>query len=331
MDKVGSSNDDVFEIFDQGAAWVVRLSSPECEEKDHKDFEAWLSESSENPRRFAIAQHRHMLASKLSNDELFRTQLKRARDADAEGNTRSRNGRRAWWASAAVAVLAIAIVLPIIDRFYIDVHETRFNTHVGEIRIARLDDGSSVRIDTDTEIIVRYSRKERNVEVVRGRAQFDVAPDARLFAVRAADIVARDIGTVFDVSRIDDEIAVALFDGEVIVEQIGQRNAIAKLVPGQMLKKRGDERPALSNFDVNAGRGWVEGNIFVNQQRLDKFISEVNRYSKTKLTIANPEDGAMLISGRYPTDDIDSVLKSLEHGWGLHADRSDPHEIVLKK
>src|SRR3546814_12347546 len=63
-----------------------------------------------------------------------------------------------------------------------------------------LEDGSRVRLDTNSALVVRYSRKHRDVVLERGRAQFDVAhAPQRPFTVHAGPGTVRAVGTQFQV------------------------------------------------------------------------------------------------------------------------------------
>jgi transmembrane sensor len=53
------------------------------------------------------------------------------------------------------------------------------STERGEIRLAPLKDGSTVLLNTQTRIRVRYSEGERRVTLLKGEAYFSVARDEK--------------------------------------------------------------------------------------------------------------------------------------------------------
>ena len=82
----------------------------------------------------------------------------------------------------------------------------------------QLPDGSTLYLNTDSTVTVRYSGHERMVEVVRGQALFQVTHDtARRFRVQAGEAGAIAVGTRFDVYRQDSATLVTVAEGQVAV------------------------------------------------------------------------------------------------------------------
>src|SRR4030095_4761575 len=72
-------------------------------------------------------------------------------------------------ALAAASVAGIAIYLR---------SGTTYATEIGEQRDVALEDGTRVRLDTDSEIRVSMNDERRHVQLRRGRAHFAVAADS---------------------------------------------------------------------------------------------------------------------------------------------------------
>src|SRR3546814_19826741 len=71
----------------------------------------------------------------------------------------------------------------------------RYATAIGQQHDVALEDGSRVRLDTNSALVVRYSRKHRDVVLERGRAQFDVAHETqRPFTVHEGPRTVRAAG-----------------------------------------------------------------------------------------------------------------------------------------
>src|SRR3546814_9532022 len=89
--------------------------------------------------------------------------------------SRLRRRLRGWTgslAAAAVLVLAVGAGWRLWDPMQ---PPQRYATAIGQQHDVALEDGSRVRLDTNSALVVRYSRKHRDVVLERGRAQFDVA------------------------------------------------------------------------------------------------------------------------------------------------------------
>src|SRR3546814_13438728 len=88
-----------------------------------------------------------------------------------------------------------------------------YATHIGERQLAVLDDGSRVSLDAVTKVKVRMKDEARQVELLEGRAKFDVAKDPlRPFTVAAGDKLVVDVGTSFSVELIDGQVRVILHE-----------------------------------------------------------------------------------------------------------------------
>src|SRR3546814_19485198 len=97
-----------------------------------------------------------------------------------------------------------------------------YATHIGERQLAVLDDGSRVSLDAVTKVKVRMKDEARQVELLEGRAKFDVAKDPlRPFTVAAGDKLVVAVGTSFSVELIDGQVRVILYEGQV---EGGERN-----------------------------------------------------------------------------------------------------------
>src|SRR3546814_4203377 len=104
----------------------------------------------------------------------------------------------------------------------------RYATAIGQQHDVALEDGSRVRLDTNSALVVRYSRKHRDVVLERGRAQFDVAhAPQRPFTVHAGPGTVRAVGTQFQVRHQDDAVQVIRSEEHTSELQSLMRNSYA--------------------------------------------------------------------------------------------------------
>ncbi|MBX2847768.1 MAG: FecR domain-containing protein, partial [Acidiferrobacterales bacterium] len=67
-------------------------------------------------------------------------------------------------------------------------NERRYKTAVGEMSMVTLTDGSILQLNTNSEVLVRYSDTTRYVELLSGEVYFDVAKDPnKPFAVKVGN------------------------------------------------------------------------------------------------------------------------------------------------
>jgi transmembrane sensor len=123
--------------------------------------------------------------------------------------------------------LAACILLPLIGglawhQFFRDV----YRTGVGEQRSLTLADGSTVDLNSRTRIRVRYTARERHVDLLEGQALFHVAKNDTLpFIVQSQHTQVRAVGTQFDVYRKDGGTIVTVIEGRVAVTAWGGAKA----------------------------------------------------------------------------------------------------------
>jgi transmembrane sensor len=100
-----------------------------------------------------------------------------------------------------------------------------YATALGQQRSIEFADGSTVELNSRSKIRVKYSKQERDVELIEGQALFHVAHDTSrpvLVAVGATRV--RAVGTQFDVYKKSSATVVTVVEGRVAVYQTHQRS-----------------------------------------------------------------------------------------------------------
>lgn len=183
------------ELSEEVAAWFLRLQAGDCSTEDRRDFEVWLAESEAHRM-----EYQRYVELWQSLDHLGQ-EPKRA--------SRKEMGRVVSIMTGLAFVLGAA-------QWYISLGEN-ISTAVGERRHIVLADGTAVDLNTDSKIRVKMTDSLRKVTLVQGEVLLGVTHDVRPFEVHAGAGVLRDIGTTFNVRRIDDVTNVAVLEGEVQV------------------------------------------------------------------------------------------------------------------
>lgn len=314
---------------EQADAWLARLLSPECTREERAEFELWLARSPRHVDAYLEAETMHRLVAELGDDPLLRAAARRAR---RETGARTAGRRWGWIASGLAAALALVAGGALwLGRAPQPPAAEAFATVVGQQRSLVLADGTRVHLDTDSAIVARFGEDAREIEVERGRVQFTVAADPhRPFRVRAGAGTVEDIGTTFQVRREGADVSVGLIEGAVIVS--GREGASARLAPGEQIAVDARGRVGTREaFDLEVASGWTRGELVFKRRRLDQLVAEMNRYSSTRLRLADAELGALTVSGVFHAGDQASLVAALRQGWGLQAERTGDGEIVLRK
>jgi transmembrane sensor len=176
-------------------------------------------------------------------------------------------------------------------------------------RTVALADGSQITLDAHTRVLLGADGAPRRAVLAEGRAFFRVTHDgARPFRVEAGDLVVTDIGTVFEVSRAGDGVAVALLEGAVDVAAPGL--AARRLAPGQRLTLRGREA-ALGQAEAIGTPGWQDGMIVADAEPLASLVDRFNRYLARPLVLRDARAAAVPVSGAFRVDDPQALVDAM--------------------
>lgn len=130
-------------------------------------------------------------------------------------STRTREWFRRW---PGLAIAASILVILGGTLTMLELSAPIYTTAFGEQRSIQFEDGSTVELNSRSKIRVKYSKQERDVELIEGQALFQVAHDtSRPFIVAAGATRVRAVGTQFDVYKKSNGTVVTVVEGRVAV------------------------------------------------------------------------------------------------------------------
>ena len=180
--------------------------------------------------------------------------------------------------------------------------------HTEEVRLA---DGSRLLLAAGAAATVSLEPGRRQVDLTRGQAYFDVAPDPqRRFVVRAAGQQIVALGTQFDVLLRPDELRVILVEGQVAVGPPGATAPIL-LSPGQQLVLREGQPPRVSPAEAGEVLVLEDRYVVFDDAPLAEAVAELNRHGPGRLIVRDPGIAALRISGRFRAGDPERFGRSL--------------------
>lgn len=243
--------------------------------------------------------------------------------------------RSLWLALAAAAVGCVAtlggwLVLVAPDR-------ATHRTERGGFERVVLPDGSTALLNTNTEMRMRFSRRRREIVLIRGEALFTVARDGqRPFEVFAGNNTIRAVGTSFDVRLLEAPgIEVMVAQGTVAID--GANRTAARERP---LLSAGDEALIdahgasqtlhIGDSDIERRLAWTRGQIWLSQTTLAEAIAEFNRYNSRQMVLGEPQLATLRIGGSFTTTDPTAFLAALERIFGIRA-RAQASQLILSK
>lgn len=239
---------------------------------------------------------------------------------------------RGWLAAAVLAVCAVSLAG--LWRGYEHVEPLSYRTPVGALHSIGLADGSAATLSSGSGIDVALSRRERNIDLIRGEAYFDVAKDgARPFAVQAGEHRVVAVGTRFAVRRDGDEVRVVVTEGTVRLESAsadGRDQPVTLLPAGSsaLANANGVLVRAGSAADAERALDWRRGHLVFLDTPLAVAVAEFNRYNTRPLVIGDATAAQLRIGGSFRWSNAELFVDLLEQAVPVRAER-EAERIVL--
>jgi transmembrane sensor len=334
-------------IAEQAGAWDARLRAPDCSDEDRARFAEWRDADPAHQQTFERLQ---AIVATLRH-ERSRADISALRDEALRAGQHHR--RRVWFATAAATAAALTLGAVVWNgpspewlREPIAAMVTRlsgaqiYSTSTGQRSTFVLDDGSSIELNAQSRIEVRFSDYRREVVLVEGQALFNVTKDLRRpFIVRAGDRQVLAVGTRFDVRLDSTSVQVTLLEGKVRVEEdtaIWKRGPEIELTPGKQLVAQLNDASSppiatIRDIDVAKVTGWREGRIYFNDLPLAAAIQEMNRHSTVHVRLESAELADLRVNGMFKAGDQEIFVAALQEYFQISAERRSAREIVLTK
>jgi transmembrane sensor len=333
-------------IEERAAEWLMRLNEGTVGLEHELELELWLDEDPENREALKrLARAWRSVGNAANLPELIDARADALEAMRAAGRRRWRNRfLLRWGAPAALAACLLLAILTLLRP--VGDGSLTYHTGIGERRVITLADGSRMSLDAGTIVDVRYDHERRSLQLLAGRARFDVMKDPRRpFTVAAADRMVVATGTAFSVELVHSEMRVALYEGSVAVLEEGPSDqaprhvmlgANPRLAADRFLTARtelivsGDaSQPArIQAIDPGRSLSWEQGQLVFSDEPLGVAVERVNRYARTKLVITDPRVAALPVSGAFNAGDSEGFVEGVATLYRLRQSRQGD-SIVL--
>ncbi|WP_448664079.1 FecR family protein [Sphingomonas sp. CJ20] len=231
--------------------------------------------------------------------------------------------RTAQAGAALAAAIALAVLADVPLRLQADLR-----TGVGERRIEQLTDGSRVWLDTDSAVALDFTAKRREVRLLRGRAEFEVAPDrSRPFTVDAGSGATTALGTRFIVQRQGDAADVTVTEHAVQVAL--DSGASARVAEGQAVHYQGSTIGAVRPVSRDTAMAWTRGWLVFEDAPLGDVVKELARSHPGMIRLVGSALSERRVSGSIAVDNPEEALRTLESLLHLRATRIGSVVIFL--
>lgn len=300
-------------LLEEAARWSARLRAADFSESERAELQQWLQADTAHADAFAAAK---LVADGVRELTRLDPRLSAMVDeAYAMGTAAGSNAARplprlkSRWALGTGFAAVLAMLTLVGGRGTTQSQSPEPPTQIyaaGEtVRQVLLEDGSQLSLDTGARVSVRLSAHERRLQLLAGRALFEVAHDRnRPFSVEANGVVTTALGTRFQVDRAQDHsVSVVLSEGSVEVDQRLERGIErnTRLRPGQQIvaDARGEADWIKQDVDTEVATSWSRGRLVFRATPLAQAVAEVNRYSPIRLVIADPALSELAVSGNF--------------------------------
>lgn len=351
------------EVYDRACEWFVEFRAAAADEQVRRDFHAWLQQAPAHMAAYLeVASSWNWtgaldVSARFSKEALI-TQASGSSNlvaypgAAASGQPAPHRRAASWprWPAAlAAACGALLLITTVLVTAWMRSSPV-YSTGIGQKRLITLPDGSTIHLNARSRVRVRYTKTQREIDLLRGQALFvDTYEPNRPFIVRSPATVVRAIGTQFDVNLLGAETIVTVIQGQVAVAQ--KRPAIqpaSSLL--QPLPYHG--APELSTVYLTAGEqltvtptrhlqpvranvtdaiAWMHHQLIFSSTALRDVAQEFNRYNDRPLVIASPSLETFKIDGVFSSTDPRSLIAFLQQYPGIRVTETDRVVVISRQ
>lgn len=321
-------------IEDRAAAWLTQRDSGEWTDADRHALEKWLGASIAHEVAFIRLEAAWSAADRLqafgpgvTPGDVPSANTWHLPPTSHVSPRATKHSRRTFLTVAAGIALAIGAA----STWYLQMRGPVYRTAVGGLASVPMQDGSRVTLNTDSEIRLAVNQRERAIELDRGEAFFEVAPDPhRPFVVKAGYQRITAVGTKFSVRRSGrNMVQIVVTEGKVRVDGNSSSEPV-------LLGAGGVARSSTDGLLVQPGGpskadeylSWRTGFLVFREVSLAEAVAEFNRYNERKLLVRDPAIVSIPVSGRFRTTNFEAFVRLVQNGFAVRAE-SSPEGIVL--
>ena len=187
----------------------------------------------------------------------------------------------------------------------------------GESKTLRMEDGTQVLLDADSELVTKLGARVRRASLLRGEALFVVKYDvSRPFEVEAGPGRITDLGTHFDVEKLPGSVRISVYEGRV-----GVRTAHGEVVLETGRGGGYDDHGILLpvNHVDTATMLQADGQRRFDSEPLAAIVARFARYHPVTFVFANPELEDLRVSGTFSISDLTLFLRTLTTAFPVEA------------
>jgi len=332
-------------IEEEAATWVAHMDTRALSEEERSHFKKWIGQSSQHQEIFERVSSIWGGCDILDELNYIDHEVE---NIDAISSVKRKNH----WLQISIAasvIFTFTMLLLQTSGYFNQTQDAHFITTVGGQKTLELVDGSTIILNTNSEIDIKITRISHTGNLSRGEAHFDVASDMkRPFEVFAGGGVVEAVGTAFTVQLHQENVEVTVTDGVVKLltqpetqitpvfiesenEQAPALTAIAALTAGQnaVFSKQIQSVEWMSDDELEQKLLWREGFIIFAGEPLSKVVADISRYTEIIIEIEEPSLEETPIGGRFKVGDVEGLFEALENIFNVKVNRINSAHVKL--
>ncbi|MDB9999457.1 FecR domain-containing protein [Porticoccaceae bacterium] len=371
------------EIEAQAALWIMRAEDNDMSAAQQQEFKTWITSSDQHREAYTrlIALWGSLDILEELNDHAAAVDHQQSHK-QTKRTTTPTSGPNLWerlfgqwpftigtYTVSAFASIALVGILGLGYQFINNLnqlHQGSYTTALGEQQTIDLPDGSTIQINTNSQVEVSYTETARIIRLVHGEAYFDVAPNKQKpFSVYAGNGVVTAVGTAFSVFLDNDKIDVIVEEGSVaLASRPGGLNLSGSNLSGSNLNGSNSSRnnniaqansqPQAPLGEITAGQkavfektveslemvapaamqrklSWLQGRLSFAGEPLSVVVASVSRYTGVTIDIDDPGLRQLPIAGSFNVGEVDAMIEALEIMIDLRIERVGPKRLRISK
>ncbi|MCG8356403.1 MAG: FecR domain-containing protein [Kiloniellales bacterium] len=326
-------------IREEALDWLLKAEAAPDDEALQAELAAWRGRSEAHEKAYRSVTRMWRLAGDLPADYAERAGARtppRRSSGPAAGRDSTKPRRRSalrlpitvGGLAAALAASLLIVLAPTLRLHWQADHVSG----IGEILALTLDDGSRLYLDAESAVAVDFDPARRSLELLAGRAFFDVAHDAgRPFVVAADGLSVTVTGTGFAVSAGQESLSVAVQSGAVEVRSDQSDTAVARLRAGDRLTMARETgtvtRSRVRASDVAA---WREGQLVVDGAPLAEVVEAIDRHHRGVIWLRDATLAQRPVTGVFSLADPAAALEAAASAHGARVMALSPYILVVE-
>lgn len=349
---------------DEASQWLLRMQDPKQTDAELNEWLRWIDADPANFAEFERLQRDWKDLDALKGDAFALTPQQKSALLEQENshlqasnpfqaNSRfQENGqsshrysarqfiprRRVWAVAAGVVALGVVVAFAVV--FGVLRNASAPTSAPGQqlsaaliSRAATLPDGSKMILGVQSRVNMDFNGPERRLDLSSGEAYFKVRHDKeRPFVVQAGEVSVTAIGTAFDVRREHERVTITVEEGTVEVKSqgSGKRPVTWRAEAGyQLTYSTRDRTASLASVNPATELAWRDGELAYVREPLGSVVENLNRYSRRRIVIEDPDIAALPFTGTAFASSIDDWLAGVEQAYPITATRTDSGDIIL--